>query len=122
MIFSITMLHIHYTCSKKEASPFLSMIRSVIERLPADWQQRIHDQCMILLISKTYGYSIGHTQKHLILLNINEIENNKLSIREQEFIIAHEFSHFILDHTESNEKEEKEANDLVEKWGFLLSN
>ena len=120
MIFFLIMLHIHYTCLEKEASPFLSMIRSVIGRLPVDVQQRIHDQCMILLISNTYGYSIECTQKHLILLNINEIEQNSLSLREQEFVIAHEFSHFILNHKESTEQEEKEANDLVEKWGFFL--
>ena len=112
------MLTIHYTGPKNEVNAFIKNIKSVLMNLPKNDQVRINDECMIFLIGKTYGFSIGVKNKHLIMLNINEISKNNMSIKEQRFIIAHEFAHFILKHTHSNDENEQEANDLVLKWNI----
>ena len=45
-----------------------------------------------------------------------ELESRKMDV------IAHEIAHFVLGHHKlencSNPKNEKEADDLIEKWGF----
>ena len=112
------MLTIHYTGYKNDVKEFIENIKLVLDNLPKIDQYRINDECMIFLIGKTYGFSIGVKNKHLILLNCNEILKNNLSIKEQCFIIAHEFAHFILKHTYTNNENEKEANDLVLKWNI----
>jgi len=112
------MLTIHYTGIKNNVNEFIENIKSALGNFPKIDQDRINDECMIFLIGKTYGFSVGVKNKHLILLNVNEILKNNLSIKEQRFIIAHEFAHFILNHTLSNDKNEKEANNLVSKWNI----
>ena len=58
------------------------------------------------------------TGDKIIVLNCLQIELVKLSRKEKMLILAHEFAHEILGHTHDTIEEEKEANALMEKWGF----
>jgi len=112
------MVKIYYTGSKEEAQPFIKIVQSVIRNLPADVQKSIHLHCMIYFVDTTYGYSIGKPDYHIILLNINQMKIDNLCYKEQHYIIAHEFAHFVLNHMESSINEEFEANKLIAHWGF----
>lgn len=115
---NIIMLPIHYSGSKEGVKPALSLIKSVESNLPQQVKDQIGTQCIIFLVGNTYGYSIGPIDRHIILLNIEKMNLDRLSTKEQQFVIAHEFAHVILGHEHSNKKEEQEANDLVLSWGF----
>jgi Zn-dependent peptidase ImmA (M78 family) len=56
----------------------------------------------------------------LIILNFAAMEGK--SEREKMAIIAHEIAHYVLGHHKPScsvaDKAEKEADDLIEKWGF----
>jgi Zn-dependent peptidase ImmA (M78 family) len=112
------MVKIHYTGSKDDAQPFIDRIQAVIKKLPYDIQRSIHIGCMIIIIDTCYGYFIGKSQYNIIMLNIAQLRNDQLSEQDQEYIIAHEFAHYILDHKESTLKEEREVHELVGHWGF----
>ena len=112
------MVKIHYTGSRENAQSFIDLIDEVINKLPEDIQKKIHVSCMIFLIDTGYGYFIGEPQNNIILLNVAQIKKDQLSIKNQEYIIAHEFSHFILNHVEYSTKEENESNELLIHWGF----
>jgi len=111
-------LKIQYSCSKKEANVMIRKVRYVLEHLPLDVREMIDDQCLIILLGKTYGYSTSKSNKHVIILNFNEMFKDHLSQKEQWFIIAHEFAHFYLNHTSSSDYEEEQANRQVISWGF----
>lgn len=114
------MLKIMYNMPRKTALPLINKIRYVFYKLPKDIQEKIDNDCMIILIGHTYGYRIGKSEKNFIILNFPEMKQHKLSLKEQRFIIAHEFAHYILNHTGSTPKEEDEANRLVQQWEFSL--
>ena len=114
------MLRIQHNYHKAEAESMIKEIRFVFDHLPLDVQKKIDENCIIILLGKTYGYSTGKSNKHLIILNVYEMIQDHLSIKEQRFIIAHEFAHFFLNHSKSNDYEEKEANIQVMKWGFNI--
>ena len=112
------MVKIFYTGFKYDVQPFIDRIQVVIGKLPDDIQQKIHKGCMIFIIDNCYGYYINNPQNNIILLNAIQIKNDCLSLKDQDYIIAHEFAHFILNHVKSSIKGEKEANILVDHWGF----
>jgi Zn-dependent peptidase ImmA (M78 family) len=112
------MVKIHYTGSEEDAIPYIDLIKDLIQLLPSDIQKRINTHCMIYLIDSTYGYFIGKPKYHVILLNINQIKSDNLTKKEQNIIIAHEFAHYILNHSKSTIEEEIEANQLLNQWGF----
>jgi Zn-dependent peptidase ImmA (M78 family) len=114
------MLSIQHNYSKEEAESMIKEIRYVFKHLPIDVQKKIDENCLILLLGKTYGYSTGKSNKHLIILNIADMIQDQLSIKEQRFVIAHEFAHFFLNHTRSTDVEENEANNQVMRWGFNI--
>ena len=49
-----------------------------------------------------------------------KIEDTKIGrdIKRDYHILAHEFAHIILNHKVSDEKSEREADELVKNWGF----
>jgi Zn-dependent peptidase ImmA (M78 family) len=116
------MVKIHYTGSREDAQSFIDRIQSVISVLPEDIQQKIHVESIIFIIDTCYGYYIGKSDNKIILLNSAQMKKDQLNIQDQEYIIAHEFAHFILNHTESTTKQESEAKDLVDYWGFSKNN
>ena len=48
------------------------------------------------------------------------MNQDKLSLNEQQFIIAHEIAHFIMNHKTSSQIEDDEANELVQEWKIDL--
>lgn len=112
------MVKIHFISSKEKSKPYISMVQSVIQKLPEKIQQTIHLNCHIVFVDSSYGFYLGKPNGYLILLNINQISNDRLSPKDQQLICAHEFAHFILNHSESNKKNESEANKLISQWGF----
>jgi hypothetical protein len=109
---------IHYTLNEEIAFKYINQIESVIKKLPKKNQKQIHNHCIILLLEETYGYFIKEPKKCLIIFNIYLFEKDKLTNKDQQLIIAHEFAHFILNHGGLTKKEEDEANSLVKEWGF----
>ena len=57
-----------------------------------------------------------------ILLNFALMEKDELEEEKMRSIIAHEIAHFYLEHHQTSviprAVKEKEADDLIEKWGF----
>ena len=47
------MLKIQYNCSKKEADSMIKEVRYVYRKLPSTVQEKIDDQCIIILFGKT---------------------------------------------------------------------
>jgi len=112
------MVKIHYTGSNDDAQPIIDLINVVINKLPDGIKRKIHVNCMVFIIDTCYGYFIGEPQNNIILLNVAQIKKDHLSINDQEYVIAHEFAHFILNHIEHSSKEENEAKELLIHWGF----
>lgn len=98
------------------------LISEVLKKLPPDISKKVCDECLICLVGENLADQFGYTKKDVIILNTHLIdktcnENQKLNI------IAHEFAHHILGRPSPmnggmKEQHEKEANQLVEKWGF----
>jgi hypothetical protein len=66
--------------------------------------------------SVTYSYLLNmDIRLPLIILNFAAMEGK--SEREKMAIIAHEIAHYVLG-CSGGDKAEKEADDLIEKWGF----
>ena len=59
-------------------------------------------------------------KKRLIILNFALMEKAGYTEDEMKAVIAHEIAHLVLDHPPTGkwEKIQREADDLVEKWGF----
>ena len=76
------------------------------EDIQIEWNN-IKDSCFVLVPFKSEGYCI-------------EIDNSmrKASVMVIEGGLAHEFAHIILNHKVSDEKSEREADELVKNWGF----
>ena len=68
-------------------------------------------------IKKDYFGDYIEIQQPIIILNFKEMEKN----REMDYI-AHEIAHFILRHysmeNRNNPYNEREADNLIDKWGF----
>ena len=56
----------------------------------------------------------------LILINFAEMEKEEMDEEGMRTTVAHEIAHFILEHHKNGggPEKEKEADDLIEKWGF----
>jgi Zn-dependent peptidase ImmA (M78 family) len=120
-------LSIAYTSSSQKNYVF--SVAKVLKKLPEDVQNKIMENCFVLIFSNDYGQYRHIKYKHLIIINWSQMELDGVKWREREYVIAHEFAHFILGHSGLTKKEqkaigvnhEKEADRLATEWGFSLS-
>lgn len=113
------------------------LIAKTILEIPKKHRKRILDNnkgpVFILMAGTTYALireviftgksnTKLHIKKKVILLNFYAMETRKKSKRFQMSSIAHEIAHFLLNHVDTQHSyalnAEKEADDLIEKWGF----
>jgi hypothetical protein len=125
-----------------EDKRYEALIAKTIQRLPKDVGERVLKEVNFIVaggvdgtgfsmnilnavIEEDPSIKLSTTRKadlkaHFILLNFANMREES----EEEIMstIAHEIAHFILghfdDHCKSREDKEKEADDLIEKWGF----
>jgi len=109
--------------SKKESflklcdERFHPYINKVLDRLPQDAVEKVIDNTIVAVFDDSfYG---GHWQldsliEHIIILNEKLLIQPKFVILH---VIAHEMAHRVIGDGESGLRE-KEAEELVEKWGF----
>jgi len=85
-------------------------------------QERIRDECDIFVLGYKLAVAYVLTDKKTITLNAlaMKMEDIRLgrNIKRDYHVLAHEFAHVILNHKESTEKSEKEADELAKEWGF----
>ena len=100
------------------------LIAQVLQRLPKKAREKVLDEVIFVHIS-AYGtvarliFQEHIKQKFFIIFNFKCIRKDETKINT----IAHEIAHFILSPKEPCKNrladiEEKEADDLAEKWGF----
>ena len=122
------------------------LIAETLQKLPAKVRNKVLDGAVFVLMNGLYGtvingcfskiiskkelVEISKTNKTLVqfrqpLIFINFSEMKKLSKKRKMNIISHEIAHFILNHhlkicsrRKDGMKLEKEADDLIVKWGF----
>ena len=97
------------------------LIVKTIRRLPSDVREKTIDEVILFISGGINGNYIAlnvayRSVLHVILLNFCGMNN--LNDQEIMTVIAHEIAHFILGHMTGGEANEKEADDLCEKWGF----
>jgi len=110
----------------KSQKNFIYHVGSVLEKLPSKVQERLCKKVAIKITGMEYGAHLGKIDKDIILLNWFNIKINRCPKKEIQYIIAHEFAHFILNHKGLEEADfvtvclvqEKEAEELATKWGF----
>lgn len=110
------------------------LIINTLKRLPKKIREKVLDE-VIFVFSSCAGYakeicfqkfltkehiinkSFIQFEQPIIVLNFQEMKKN-----ERMDTIAHETAHFILGHCKmkniNSPKNEREADDLIEKWGF----
>lgn len=99
-------------------------ISDVLKKLPPDISKKICEECLVCLVGCNPADQFGFTKKDVITLNTNLMD--KMYCEPQKlYVIAHEFAHHILSppppmERGMKEQHEKEADTLVEKWGFSL--
>lgn len=123
-----------------------TLIAETLQKLPARVRNKVLDKAVFVLMNGLYGTVINGyfsriiskkelvelpaidavevpVRQSLIFLNFSEMK--KLSKKRKMNITAHEIAHFVLNHhlkTSVSRKEgikmEKEADDLIVKWGF----
>ena len=126
------------------------LIAETLQRIPARARTKIFDEAVFVLMNGLYGIVINGyfnriiskkdlvelpardavvvtVRQGLIFLNFGEMK--KLSKKRKMNIIAHEIAHFVLKHhlktsvrSKEGMKMEKEADDLIVKWGFDRGN
>ena len=73
------------------------------------------------LIKTSEGLVWVKIEAQIIILNFAEMEKDELDEENMRTTVAHEIAQFILGHHRSvgrGRVREKEADDLIEKWGF----
>lgn len=101
---------------------FEVILRDVYERLPKEVQENLLKRCEILILGYKLGVTRIPTDKSIIILNALSMKMEDLrldgDLKRHYHILAHEFAHVYLNHEISDEKSEKEADDLAKEWGF----
>lgn len=122
------------------------LIAETLQKIPARTRNKVLDEAVFVLMNGLYGTVINGyfsrivpkeefvavptsdklivpVRQALIFLNFSEMK--KLSNKRKMNIIAHEIAHFVLKHhlkrsgrDREGMKKEKEADDLIVKWGF----
>jgi hypothetical protein len=126
------------------------LIAETLQRIPARVRTKFLGEAVFVLMNGLYGIVINGyfnrtisrkdlvelpardavvvtVRQGLIFLNFGEMK--KLSKKRKMDIIAHEIAHFVLKHhlktsvrSKEGMKMEKEADDLIVKWGFDRGN
>ena len=118
-----------------------AFIAETLLRIPESAKEKVLKDAVFVTMSGTYGaFLIGvpselksedqlikgsdglthvKIEVPLIFLNFALMEKDGVDEEERRSNVAHEIAHFILGHKFSGGREkEKEADDLIEKWGF----
>lgn len=99
------------------------ILTHVFEKLPEDVQKDLLKRCEIFVLGYKLGVTRKPSDKSIITLNAlaMKIEDMRVgsNLKRGYHVLAHEFAHVILNHEESNEETEKEADELAKKWGFV---
>ena len=121
----------------------LMIIVKTIQELPRSVSDKVLEDAIFITMCGSYGASLAQyvelrkeaqllklpkDRKYVkievdpILLNFALMEKDEFEEEKMRSIIAHEIAHFYLEHhkTSVNPRavKEKEADDLIEKWGF----
>ena len=99
-------------------------INKVLNKLPIKDRVKICEEYFVCLVGYNYTDQFGHTDKDVIVLNTQLIDELWFEAQKMR-IIAHEFAHHILKHpppmkSGMKEQHEKEVETLLEEWGFSL--
>ena len=105
----------------------VELIALVLQKLPLNVAQKVLTEVQFIIIDGAIGrHELISCQSHdelkltfTIFLNFLGINRLK-KIENRHTVIAHEIAHFYLKHNDNNggAEEEREADDLCEKWGF----
>lgn len=95
------------------------IIAETILRVPESVRERVVKDVIFITIGGAYGSGLAMPHSELkILINFAEMEKDELDKEDMRTTVAHEVAHFILGHEGGGRENEKEADDLIEKWGF----
>jgi hypothetical protein len=108
----------------KEDEKCKLLIAKTLQKLPKEVREKVLDEVIFIIANSCYGtiwnMNLGNEKsmkKTFILLNFTAMR--KKSEISKMSIIAHEIAHFILGHGNPlTPSSEKEADDLIKKWGF----
>lgn len=107
------------------------LIAETLLEIPKDIRDNVIYGCDFIIdknLGLTFNLYYGpNREQPLILLNCLGL--NRRSKKFKMSVIAHEIAHFTLNHHKThpqnlreNLEQEKEADDLIEKWGFQRTN
>jgi len=103
---------------------YVRLVAETLLKLPKKVRRKVLDEAYFIVVAGYHGrveklHFIMNSEMPVILLNFSEMEKDGLSESRMMDTVAHEIAHFVLGHMVAGGAErEKEADDLIEKWGF----